>query len=84
MSRDLLVSGVVGKTRLGCAGVLRMGPAAEVGRGRICFGLSSDSCPSLNCFVQGSPSQNLMWEFSFSLLLNPFPHLLHFSVPGIK
>ena len=65
-------SGILGKDVEGCAGTCLMGTRP------------SGFCVRANFLVQGIPSQNLTWEFNFSILLNPFPHILHFSVPVQK
>ena len=65
-------SGILAKDVEGCAGTCLMGTRP----GGFCF--------RANFLVQGILSQNLTWEFSFSILLNPFPHILHFSVPVQK
>ena len=65
-------SGILAKDVEGCAGTCLMGTRP----GGFCF--------RANFLVQGILSQNLTWEFSFSILLNPFPHILHFSVPVKK
>ena len=65
-------SGILAKDVEGCAGTCLMGTRP----GGFCF--------RANFLVQGIPSQNLTCEFSFSILLNPFPQLLHVSVPVKK